>query len=125
MLTKSGLEDMFRSSCSLPDATHFSIFDEKDNMLNSHWSEDGADLKSGIMKRLRTGRHSKFSNNLQMESKDLSTGGRSSILAPGKKNSNRPRTISCDDIENIPSEICKEDNPLHSLLPHYIRNHTS
>ena len=94
-------------------------------MLNSHWSEDGGDLKSGIMKRLRTGRHSRFSNNLQMESKDLSTGGRSSILTPGKKAPNRPRMTSCEDIENIPSDICKEDNPLQSLLPHYIRNHSS
>ena len=94
-------------------------------MLNSHWSEDGGDLKSGIMKRLRTGRHSKFSSNLQMESKEFSTGGRSSILAPGKKNSSKQKNTSCDEVENIPSDICREDNPLDSLLSKYIRNNSS
>lgn len=89
--------------------------DERD-LINSNRSEE--DIKSFMLKKIRTAKHSKFSNQFDLGNSNANSSGRQSSLMVVKPrtNSSPLRGGTTEEVENIPSGICDENTKLDHML---------
>ena len=95
-----------------------SIFDEKEQMINSNFSGDAYNIQSSLLKKMRTTKHSKFSNNLLMDSSSIVKNSLGNSLKK-KSTSKLNLNYSDNEQENIPSDMCCEENPISVLIANY------
>jgi len=122
----------------MAENTHFSIFDEKE-MINSNKSE--MELKSFVYKRLKTNKHSRFSNQMNMDSGVQSSARSGSLDLEKKRSSPNASPTSAmrghnnhnqhpqqkrrhadsynGNREDMNSEIGDEDNPIERMICYY------
>lgn len=111
--TKAALEEMFKCN------TYFSILDSKD-MVFTHRSEEG-DAKSFMLKRLKTAKYSRFSNQLDKNGSEYSSIKSSLVGILAKRNSSQGpiRFKFTDELENVNSFICHDEHEIGNLVPKY------
>lgn len=105
------------------NATYFSILDSKD-MVFTHRSEEGGDAKSFMLKRLKTAKYSKFSNQLDRNGSEYSS-IKSSLVGmfnPNKPSFNAHKAKSTEDLENVNSFICEDEHHIGDLVVKYVPN---
>ena len=118
--TKAELESMFK----MP--TTFSILDSRD-MIHSHRS-DMNEVKSFMMRHLKTAKHSRFSNQLDRnDSAMYSSYGKSSNFNISNKvktpNSQHRYTSEGNEdelLENVASELAEDEHPVCELMSNYV-----
>ena len=96
--------------------------DERD-LINSNRSEE--DIKSFMLKKIRTAKHSKFSNQFDLGNSGANSSGRQSSLmvVKGKNNSSPLRGGTTEEVENIPSGICNENTKIEQMLQTRVFTH--
>lgn len=112
--TKTSLEEMFKGTM------YFSILDSKD-MVFTHRSEEG-DAKSFMLKKLKTAKYSRFSNQYDRNGSDYSSIKSSLVGILPKKNSYHGplRFQSHEELENVNSFICQDDHEIGNLVTQYV-----